>query len=437
MNNLSGTVTSLPTNGLAPAPMRPIESRVAALWNLLLRIVLTVLGLYLLWRVRAIVTTVVISLVIACGAAALVEPLCRFRIAFLRPKTQRTIATALVFVFLAVMLFGSIRLLVNPFEAEYAHLQKNWVVYRETLLDQITRAKDMYAGLPPEVQTFLQRQLSEQSLPSPAGWVAGALGTTVSWAAHIVELLLIPVLAFYFTLDARALRNEALFLVPRGQIRPTLAIIDEGGAILRDYIIAQFWLAVIAGVAVGVGLKLIGMDYALILGIFAGITRAIPVIGPLLGGIPVVLLSFVYGAQTGNNMLWAWVLVFFTSLHLIESKFVMPKFLGHRLHLHAAVIIIALLIGGEFFGLMGMFLAAPVAALARVLVMHYLILPRKRREQQERVAAEGAAERAGGASTGRILRLERAIRTSISSPISPSLITTASATAPLSPSVKD
>ena len=227
---------------------------------------------------------------------------------------------------------------------------------------------------------------------------------------------MIPVLAFYFTLDAKALRNEALFLVPRPQIRPTLAILSEGGAILRDYIIAQFWLAVIAGVAVGVGLKCIGMDYALILGIFAGITRAIPVIGPLLGGIPVVLLSFVYGAQSGNPMLWVWVTVFFTALHLIESKFVMPKFLGHRLHLHAAVIIIALLIGGEFFGLIGMFLAAPVAALIRVLVMHYVILPRKRREQQER-QAEGAvmASVGGPVSSGRVLRLERALRTSTGS----------------------
>jgi predicted PurR-regulated permease PerM len=434
INGPGGEINS-PTGSFPPIPARSVESRVTAVWNLLLRIVLTGVGLYFLWRVRAILTTIVISLVIACGAAALVEPLCRYRIGFLRPRTQRTIATALVFLFLALVMFGSVRLLVNPFQAEYANLQHNWVNYREILLDQITRAKDVYAGLPVEVQDFLQRQLSSQSLPSPAGWVAGALGTTVSWAAHIVELLLIPVLAFYFTLDAKALRNEALFLVPRTQIRPTLAIIAEGGAILRDYIIAQFWLAVIAGVAVGVGLKMIGMDYALILGIFAGITRAIPVIGPLLGGIPVVLLSFVYGAQNGNPMLWLWVLVFFTALHLIESKFVMPKFLGHRLHLHAAVIIIALLIGGEFFGLMGMFLAAPVAALLRVLVMHYVILPRKRREQQERLVEGAVTIYNGTPSTGRVLRLERALRTSLN--VSPSIISTAPTNPPPSFQSKD
>lgn len=140
----------------------------------------------------------------------------------------------------------------------------------------------------------------------------------------------------------------------------------------------------IAGVLVGVGLALIGMPYALILGIFAGLTRAIPVIGPILGGIPIVLLAFIVGPQQGSPLLWIWVLLFFSLMHLVESKIIMPKFLGHRLHLHAAIILIVLLIGGEFFGLMGMFLmgmflAAPVAALARVLVHHYVIRPRLRR----------------------------------------------------------
>jgi predicted PurR-regulated permease PerM len=91
------------------------------------------------------------------------------------------------------------------------------------------------------------------------------------------------------------------------------------------------------------------------------------------------------------------VLVFFTLLHLIESKIIMPKFLGHRLHLHAAIIIIVLLIGGEFFGLMGMFLAAPLAALSRVLIHHYVILPRRRRPTL--VTADS------GAGDERVLRL--------------------------------
>src|SRR4051812_10301578 len=99
------------------------ESRLSAAWTLLLRVTVAVVGAYLLWRVREILTTILIALVLACAAGALVDPLCRYRIPFLRPRTQRTIATALVFILLAGALVGSIQLLINPFQTEYAHLQ--------------------------------------------------------------------------------------------------------------------------------------------------------------------------------------------------------------------------------------------------------------------------------------------------------------------------
>ena len=70
------------------------------------------------------------------------------------------------------------------------------------------------------------------------------------------------------------------------------------------------------------------------------------------------------------------VLIFFTILNLAESKFIMPKLIGQQMHLHAAVIIIVLLIGNQFFGILGMFLAAPVAAIIKVLINCYVIQPR-------------------------------------------------------------
>jgi len=71
------------------------------------------------------------------------------------------------------------------------------------------------------------------------------------------------------------------------------------------------------------------------------------------------------------------VLVFFSALHLFESKLLMPKFIGHRINFHAAVVIIVLLIGAEFFGLLGMFLATPLATIGRVLIAYCVIRPRR------------------------------------------------------------
>jgi predicted PurR-regulated permease PerM len=132
-------------------------------------------------------------------------------------------------------------------------------------------------------------------------------------------------------------------------------------------------LGVIAGVVVGLALHWVGLRYALAMGVVAGVTRIIPIIGPILGGIPIVLLATAQSWELG-----LWVLVFFSLLHLLESKLLMPRVIGYRVRLHPAIIIIVLLIGSEFFGLMGMFLAAPIAAIIRILINFYIIRPRMR-----------------------------------------------------------
>ncbi len=394
------------TNGDTTDGAMTADGRIRFWWGLLLRIGLTALAAYVLWRVRAIISTVIIAAVIATAAGALVDPLCRIKIRGLRPRPQRTIATALVYAFLLFVVVWSVHLLFSPFQQEWKNLQERWPGYQATLTQQFTSLRQQYADLPPGFRDFLEAQRGKAEMPSPGEWGARLLGGAIAWTSHIIELILIPVLAFYFTLDTRTLRSEIRFFTPRNRLRPTLAIFRECARIMRDYIVAQFWLAVIAGVFVGAMLKYIGMDYAIILGLFAGITRAIPVVGPILGGIPVCLLAFIFGNQTGQPGLWIVVTVMFTLLHLVESKFIMPKFLGHRLHLHAVVIILALLVGGEFFGAIGMFLAAPFAALARVLLTHFVVLP-NRRLLAARVQTNGGN---GGANGTRVLRLERALR---------------------------
>jgi len=108
--------------------------------------------------------------------------------------------------------------------------------------------------------------------------------------------------------------------------------------------------------------------------VFAGVTRAVPVVGPIVSGLAIVLLGVTQSVSLG-----LWLLIFFVVLQFAESKFIMPKLIGDRMQLHPATIIISLLVGAEFFGIFGMFMAAPVAAIIRVLIRYYLIKPRKMR----------------------------------------------------------
>lgn len=384
------------------------DTKLRVWWGLLLRIVLTVVAIYFFWRVRAIMTTLVAALVLACAATPLVDVFSQRRIVGMKPHTQRTLATAAAFILIFTGLALTVAWIISPFQIEFGKLMTDLPVYQKQIQSQMLQARAWYDGLSPELRNLLagvRPSGGGEGEFSIQGYLRDVIQHTFKWASHLVELFLVPVLAFYFTLDGKQLRNQFVSILPRRHHRQALAILSEGGAIMRAYIVSQFWLAVIAGVVTYVVLKfVIGMEYALVLALFAGLTRAIPVIGPFVGGVPVTLLAFVHGAQHQNPYLWIWVAVGFGLLHVVESKLLMPQFLGHALNLHAVFILIALLIGGEFFGLMGMFLAAPVAALLRLLLMHYVLLPRRR------ATHTGPPKNKKNGGGIRVLSLERAVR---------------------------
>lgn len=357
------------------------ESWFGQFWKLLVRLALLAFLGYFLWRVRSILTDVLVAAILAFALIGPVNWLCRFRIKQMKGRTQRLCVTLGVFLTLGFVVYQSVRVMVSPFQAEAQQFTLHLPEYEQRAVGLAFSAKIAYAKLPPDLRAFLQKQNTGSAIPSPSDWVRNALEATFNGLAgiidRIVHVLLIPVLAFYFVLDGHALRSEFLALLPRRRIREARTLLRETSAIMRTYVLAQFWLCVIAGVVVYIGLSAVGMKYALILGLLAGITRAIPIIGPIIGGIPIILLALL----TGGPLLAVKVFVFFSALHLIESKLLMPKFIGHQINLHAALVIIVLLIGAEFFGLLGMFLAAPLAAMVRVLVQYYVIQPRRQADR--------------------------------------------------------
>lgn len=347
-------------------------------WKLLVRLALIAFVLYFVWRIHTIMTDIIVASILAFALIGPVNWLCRRRIPKVRPRTQRLGATLFVFLAFGYLVFAGTSLMVSPFVDQVHGLASNLPEYQQKIAQYAAVLQTEYNNLPANLKALLHRPSGSGDSFSPLPWLQNALLATASGLARIVDFILIPVLAFYFVLDGHSLRNEFLALLPPPRVRETLALLGESSGIMRTYIIAQLWLCVIAGVVVYAGLSLIHMPYALVLGLLAGVTRAIPIIGPIIGGIPIVLLAVVLPASHGGGLeLAVKVLVFFSLLHLIESKLLMPKFIGHRIHLHAAVVIIVLLIGAEFFGLLGMFLAAPLAAIARVLIAHYVLRPRR------------------------------------------------------------
>lgn len=386
------------------------ENWVNGVWRLLVRLTLIGLGLYACYRLRSIIATIFIAAIIAYVLDPSVEWLCRFRPfvhlheALTRLFTQmgswyqrvilreevsptsrvhlhrhviRLWASLYVFIGFFVVLWYGGKLIINPFIQEFKNATSE--TNRRQIGADVQRRLRAYDQTAPDwaKSDKLLAQLKTINLAGTAQKVAGEAGLKIlEGAKNIVEVVVLPVLAFYFLIDGSKLKREFISLTPRPRLKEALFLTREFNRIMRAFVIGQVILCVLAGVVVGLGLWALGVRYPFVLGVLAGVTRAIPIVGPIIGGIPIILLTLATkGVPTALG-----VLGFFTFLHFAESKFIMPLLIGDRMELHPVVIIVVLIVGGEFGGLLvggslgsllGMFFAAPVAAMARVMVRRY------------------------------------------------------------------
>lgn len=345
---------------------------------------------YLMWRLQAIVTTVIAAGILASIASAMVTPCLRLKFMSRIPRhTRRALTTVAVLVLLFTGLFLTLMVFIQPFQTEFKNLVHDWPTIQAQIVKQTESLKAIWEGLPEWVKKLAPQQSAgagggkgDTALTSSVTtYLGGLIQKSFSLAAHIVELILVPVLAYYFIVDGRDLKREFLRFLPAKKQRLAHAIIMEAAGIMKSFLVAQFVLASIAGIVIGVLLGVFQIKYAITLALIAAVTRIVPVIGPLLGGIPLGILVFVQCSASGNYASLVVILGLFTIMHLAESKIITPMILGDKLHLHAVIVIVALLAGGEFFGLMGMFLAAPIAALGRLLLLHYFVYPIQKRQR--------------------------------------------------------
>jgi len=342
---------------------RPRENWIRICGLVLLLIVVVVI----VWRVRAVIVTILLAFVGAYVLRPVVDWFCRIKLrASGRPcAVPRGWATLITFALAGLALWGFWEFAALSLGQEIADLQDHWHDYYRDALSRFAA----------NVNRIYQERLPASLRPSVDSWVKGLSGLATGAASRglrmtfhgvgfLVELLLVPILTFYFLADGPNIRQQTLFFIPRRWVPRTEQIFDQASDILQRYIKGQVILCLIAFLVVTAGLWAIGVDFYLVLGVFAGLTRAVPIIGPVVGAIPILIVVVV--TKSGSVALW--VLILFSLMHFLESKLLMPAILGQQLDLHPVLIIVALLIGAQMGGLLGVLLAAPVLAAIKTLI---------------------------------------------------------------------
>ena len=200
-----------------------------------------------------------------------------------------------------------------------------------------------------------------------ASLVEGITRSGLAIAAWVANLLLIPVVTFYLLRDWDLMVDRVKHLLPRN-IEPKVSLwafeCDEVlGAFMKGQLLVMLALAIVYAV----GLWIVGVDLALLVGMIAGLASIVPYMGFFIGIIVAGIVAFI---QFQDPMILAYVGVVFIVGQLLEGMLLTPLLVGDRIGLHPVAVIFAIMAGGQLFGFVGVLLALPIAAVIMVLLRH-------------------------------------------------------------------
>jgi predicted PurR-regulated permease PerM len=320
----------------------------------------------LLLQLKFVIIQVFAALIVAAGMAPLVaratDPNTAHVFGFRPPK-----AVVVVLIYLVV---GVILIIVGSIMIGNAVDGLNGLVARAPEYGNTidTWLADLQARSPVLADLHLLDLLGgasgiSQSLTSVLGRVLGAASLLLSVFGGVVNVLFVLFMALYMTVDGEKILDYVIVFFPRSRQPQARRVMTNITNRLSHWVVGQLLLALVIGTVAGVGLGLLGVPGAPVLGMIWFIAEFIPGIGPFIAAVPSILIGFLAGPTTG-----VLATVFTFTWSQIESNVVTPRLMGRAVEMNSLVVLIALLIGNELLGLLGALFAIPAAAAIAVIV---------------------------------------------------------------------
>ena len=189
---------------------------------------------------------------------------------------------------------------------------------------------------------------------------------TRSIFSGVLSLLLVFIIAFYLVIEEDALKKLFRFIIPSHHMPYIELMIDRIQTKLGRWVLAQLFLGLVVGLAVGIGLWAIGVKYALALGLVAGLLEVFPVIGPIISAVLGVFIAI-------SQSVWLGVLalVLYVIIQQAENHILIPNIMRKATGLNPLVTLIAVLLGGRLAGLTGVILSVPVATIISIILADF------------------------------------------------------------------
>lgn len=189
---------------------------------------------------------------------------------------------------------------------------------------------------------------------------------------RVINVILTPIITFYFLKDREKFKHNILMVIPERVRQQALLIGYDMNTALGGFVRGQLLVALFVGTLTTISLLILRVEFAVLVGMIAGIFNIIPYLGPFIGIIPAVFFALLDGPVKA-----LWVILVFTVIQQIESGIVTPRVVGKRVGFHPVFVMLSLMIGGRVFGILGMLIAVPTAVTIHILGKHFIALVKR------------------------------------------------------------
>jgi len=312
----------------------------------------------------------------------------RMRFVFRGRRTTRGLAVLVVYLLTTAIVVGLLAFVIPLIVTELNVLGRRLPGFAQDVYsaapEVVQEWLDRYnRSVPDEIRLALDRSIQDILQSLIAALQAGAFRTVsvlFSTVSFLIGLFIVPLWMFYFMRDQPEIETSLFRMVPKAYREDVRCIQTLVENVLSSYLRGQVILSLSVGIMTTVGLELLGIDFALLLGTIGGLLEVVPVMGPILAAIPVIVVTL---ATSPSKLLWVVLLAF--AVQQIENYVLVPQITHGVVRLHPAVSMLILVIGSAVGGAIGVLLSVPLAAMVRD-IAHYLYLRLSDDPQRPQVA---------------------------------------------------
>ncbi len=362
----------------------------------ILRLILFLGGLVALVALLIVFRKIFLPLLLGLLVAYLLDPAVSW---FERRRRSRLFGVVMITAALIVVLVLVALFLIPALGNQLERLADRLPEYQKQMRSQL---EPLFARLearyPAEIEDFQSRLVESirENFPKLAGSIGraakGVFSNLFGFILALLNLVFVPVFAFYLLVDLPKLKRALLGLVPVTYKDVVIARVGEVDRAISSFVRGQLVIAIILAVINSVGLLILDVPFGLGIGLIAGLANMIPYMGLVVGLLPALVLAWAEHQEVARLI---GVVAVFAGAQALEGMVLSPRILGKSVNLHPVWVLLAIIAGGSFFGFVGMLAAVPVAASIQVFSKHWLEVYRS--SAVYRGAAESAAADGVGA----------------------------------------